>query len=114
MTASQQIDKQIQEAGGWKAELMTKFRKLIHEADPEIEEQWKWDVGVYAHGGMICALASFKDHVKLNFFNGAKLEDPEKLFNAGLESKKSRAIDFKEGERIDEKAIKSLIISAIS
>jgi len=113
MTPSEQIDKQIQEAGGWKTDLMTKLRKLIHEADPEIEEQWKWDVGVYVHGGMICALASFKDHVKLNFFNGAKLEDPEKLFNAGLESKKSRAIDFKEGEQVNEQAVKSLIQASI-
>ena len=84
MTPSELIDKQIQEAGGWKGELIAKLRKLIHEADPEIQEEWKWDVGVYVHTGMVCAVSAFKDHIKINFFKGAAVQDPHKLFNNGL------------------------------
>jgi hypothetical protein len=112
MNPSDLIDKQIKEAGGWKGEMISQLRKLIHEADPEIQEEWKWDVGVYVHNGMVCAVSAFKDHVKINFFKGAQLKDPNKLFNNGLESKKQRAIDFSEGDQINQPALKGLIQSA--
>ena len=114
MTPSEQIDQQIKEAGGWKGEMMTKLRKLVHGADPDIQEEWKWDVGVYVHNGMVCAISAFKDHVKINFFKGAELEDPEKLFNNGLDSKKHRSIDFSEGDKLNESAIISLIKYAVA
>jgi hypothetical protein len=114
MNPSEQIDKQIAEAGGWRGELMAKIRKLIHEVDPEIVEEWKWEVGVYTHQGMVCAVAPFKDHVKINFFKGAALEDPSKLFNAGLEAKKTRAIDFAESDKLNKKALKELIQQAVT
>lgn len=114
MTPSELIDNQIQEAGGWKAEIMTQLRKLVHDADPEIQEEWKWDVGVYTHKGMVCAISAFKDHVKINFFKGAELQDPEKLFNNGFTSKKHRSIDFKEGDKLNETALKKLIQIAVS
>ena len=112
MTPSEQIDKQIQNAGGWKAALMTKLRNLVHEADAGMQEEWKWDVGVYVHNGMVCAISDFKDHVKINFFKGAQLEDPEKLFNNGLDSKKHRSIDLAEGDTVNEKAVRELITKA--
>ncbi len=114
MEASQQIDKQIAEAGGWKSEVMAKLRKVIHEADPEIEEAWKWDTAVYVHNGMVCAVSSFKDHVKINFFKGAQLKDPNKLINNGLESKKHRSVDFSEDSKIDEESIKGLVTEAVA
>jgi hypothetical protein len=113
MTPSELIDKQIKDTGGWKAELMTKLRKLVHETDPEIQEDWKWDVGVYVHNGMVCAISAFKEHVKINFFKGAELEDPDKLFNSGLESKRNRSINFSEGDNVNETALKSLIQKAV-
>lgn len=113
ITPSELIDKQIKDAAGWKADVMAQLRNLVHEADPEIEETWKWDTGVYVHNGMVCAISNFKDHVKINFFKGAELEDPEKLFNNGLESKKHRSIDFKEGDKVNEKALKELLKSAV-
>jgi hypothetical protein len=113
MNPSEQINKQIKDTGGWQGDLMAQIRKLIHEVDPEIVEEWKWDVGVYAHNGMVCAVAPFKDHVKINFFKGALLNDPLKFFNAGLEAKKTRAIDFSEGDKLNEKALKELIQQAV-
>src|SRR6266480_2388114 len=98
MNASQLIDKQIADAPGWKGEMMTDLRSIIHTADPEIIEEWKWDTGVFTHKKMVCAVSSFKDHVKINFFKGASLKDEHHLFNAGLESKLNRSIDFLEGD----------------
>ncbi len=102
MNASELIDKQIADLADWRGELFTKLRKLIHEADPETTEEWKWDTAVWTHNGMICAVGGFKDHLKINFFQGAALLDPHKLFNAGLEAKKTRAIDFYENDKINE------------
>jgi hypothetical protein len=90
------------------------MRQLIHDADPEIVEEWKWDTPVFSHAGHVCAIGAFKDHVKLNFFKGASLADPDGLFNAGLEAKTSRAIDLTEGDRVDEDALKRLIRTAIA
>lgn len=93
---------------------MSRIRKLIHEADPEIVEEWKWNTGIYSHGGMVCAVGPFSDHVKINFFNGASIKDPDRLFNAGLESKKSRAIDVLEDDKLNEDVLRSLIQAAVA
>jgi len=113
MNASELIDKQIADLPDWRGKLISQLRKLIHESDPEITEEWKWDTAVFTHSGMVCALAPFKDHVKLNFFKGASLADSHKLFNAGLEAKATRAIDFFESDKADESALKDLINSAV-
>jgi hypothetical protein len=114
MNSSEQIDKIITATPGWRGELLKKMRKLIHEADPEIQEEWKWDVPVFTRNGMVCAISAFKDHVKINFFKGSQLKDPHKLINAGLESKKNKAIDFAEGDTVDEIKIKDLIKEAVA
>ena len=114
MEASKNIDKQIAELKDWRGPVMSKMRKLIHEVDPDIVEEWKWGTGVYSHNGMVCALGPFSDHVKMNFFSGASLRDQNRLFNAGLESKKTRAVDIHEGGKPDEAALKSLIRTAVS
>ena len=114
MNPSQLIDKQITGLADWRGELMAKLRKIVHQADPDIAEEWKWEVGVYVHDGMVCAISAFKDHVKMNFFKGAKLSDPHKLINNGLESKSHRAIDFSENDKINEADIKDLICEAVA
>src|SRR6266568_2681061 len=88
--------------------------ELIHEADPDITEEWKWETAVWSHQGLICALGAFKTTVKMNFFQGAFLEDPHNLFNAGLDAKKTRAIDFHNGDIIGESALKDLIRAAVA
>jgi hypothetical protein len=114
MNPSENIDKQITNTPGWKGEMLKKLRKLIHEANPEIIEEWKWDVPVFTKNGMVCAISAFKDHVKINFFKGSQLKDPHKLINAGLESKKNKAIDFAENDKVDEGKIKDLIKEAVN
>ncbi len=114
MNASELIDKQIAELPDWRGKSMSKLRGLIHLVDPEVTEEWKWSTAAFAHKGMVCALGSFADHIKLNFFQGASLPDPHKLFNAGLEAKASRAIDFFESDEVDERALKELIQSAFT
>jgi hypothetical protein len=113
MNPSELIDKRIKELADWRGELFAKLRKIILAADPAIKEEWKWDTGVWAHNGLICAVGAFKAGVKINFFQGASLKDPKKLFNAGLEAKKTRAIDFHEGDEVNESALKELIREAI-
>ena len=112
MSASQHIDKYIQDLGDWRGEMIARFRKLILAADPNLTEEWKWDTPVWSHKGNVVAAGVFKDHVKLNFFKGASLEDPNKLFNAGLEAKTSRGIDFHEGEKFDGSALQDLVRTA--
>src|SRR5438876_5334823 len=102
MEPSEQIDKQIAEAPGWRGETMASLRQLIHESDPEIREEWKWNTAVFSHNGMVCALGAFKDHIKINFFKGAALKDQHRLINGGLESKVTRAIDIFEADVPDE------------
>lgn len=114
MNASANIDKQIASLPDWRGELITRLRALIHEADPDIVEEWKWETGVWTHNGMVCAVGAFKDHVKINFFKGALLKDPNKIINAGLDSKKSRSIDFAVHDEIKEAALKELIRQAVS
>ena len=114
MNASERIDKQITELTDWRGPIFVQLRNLIHEADPELTEEWKWNTAVWSHHGLVCALGVFKKAVKMNFFQGASLEDPHKLFNAGLDAKTMRSIDFHEGDTIDENALKELIRSAVS
>jgi hypothetical protein len=117
--ASQKITERIEELGDWRGETLARVRQLIHDADPEIEEEWKWEkpsspgTPVWSHDGNVCTGESYKEVVKLTFFRGASLEDPEKLFNSSLEGKTRRAIDIREGEELDEAAFKDLIRSAV-
>lgn len=113
-TPSQLITNQITELGDWRGKLIARLRKLILEADPDMTEEWKWDTAVWTHNGMVCSTGAFKDHVKLNFFKGASLKDPKHLFNAGLEAKATRAIDFSEGDKINEPALKELVRAAVA
>ena len=112
--AAAMIDARIAELGDWRGKTLARIRALIHDADPEVVETWKWrGVPVWEHGGIICTGESYKAVVKLTFAKGAALDDPSKLFNASLEGNVRRAIDFREGDRIDEKALKALIRAAV-
>jgi hypothetical protein len=111
---SQLITSSIAELGDWRGELLGRLRKLILESDPDITEEWKWGTAVWTHNGLVCSAGAFKDHVKLNFFQGASLKDPKGLFNAGLDAKATRAIDFREGAKIDASSLKVLIRSAVA
>jgi len=111
--ASQMIDQRIASLGDWRGETLAKVRRLIHEADPEVVETWKWrGTPVWEHGGIICTGETYKAAVKLTFAKGAALADPKKLFNSSLEGNVRRAIDIHEGEAIDEAALKALIQAA--
>jgi hypothetical protein len=116
--ASAKITNRIQELGDWRGETLAHVRKLIHDADPAIEEEWKWakatspGTPVWSHDGIVCTGESYKEVVKLTFARGASIEDPKKLFNASLEGSTRRAIDLREGETIDEAAFKQLIRAA--
>jgi hypothetical protein len=113
-TPSQLISERIKELGDWRGKTLAHVRKLIKDADPEVIEEWKWrGVPVWSHDGGICTGESYKDHVKLTFFKGASLKDPTHLFNASLDGNVRRGIDIHEGEKIDEKAFKTLIRAAI-
>lgn len=114
MSASQQIDSYIKDLGDWRGQMIARLRKLILDAAPDLTEEWKWDTPVWSHKGNVLAAGVFKDHVKLNFFKGASLEDPNGLFNAGLDAKATRAIDIAEGEEIDEPALKDLVRIAVA
>ena len=114
LTASEHITNQIEELPDWRGKMLAQLRQLIHEAAPEITEEWKWGSAVFSQRGMVCSTGVFKDHVKINFFKGASLEDRQGLFNAGLEAKATRAIDFSEGDDIDTPALKELIRAAVA
>jgi len=114
LTASQHIDKQIKDLTDWRGKLLARLRKLVLSTSANISEDWKWDTAVWVSNGNVLAGGIFKDHVKLNFFKGASLKDPKKLFNAGLEAKASRGIDFHEDSKIDESALKNLIREAVA
>src|ERR1700730_7736853 len=113
MNPSEHIDQQISSLTDWRGQRLAKLRSLIHEADPDIKEDWKWETAVFSDNGMVCATGAFKDYVKLNFFNGASIQDPNKLLNAGLQSKAHRAIDIYERDSIDEAAVRGLIRIAV-
>ena len=112
--APQHIDKRIADAGGWRAETLTRLRGLIHRADPGVAEEWKWNVPVWALDGIICTGEVYKAAVKTTFPHGAALPDPAGLFNSSLEGATRRAIDFKEGDTIDDGAFIELIRAAIA
>ena len=115
LAASKNITKRIRELGDWRGETLAGVRQLIHDADPEIQEEWKWmGTPVWSHDGGICTGESYKQIVKLTFFRGASLPDPRKLFNSSLEGNTRRAIDIREGEKLDETAFKELIRSAVA
>jgi hypothetical protein len=112
---SQLIDARIKELGDWRGEMLSRLRSLIQEADPEVVEEWKWrGVPVWYHDGMICTGETYKNVVKLTFAKGAALRDPSGLFNSSLEGNTRRAIDFHEGEKINEKALKTLFRAAVA
>jgi hypothetical protein len=113
--ASAKITERIQELGDWRGETLAHVRRLIHAADPDIQEEWKWmGTPVWSHDGGVCTGESYKQVVKLTFFRGASLKDPRRLFNASLEGNTRRAIDLREGERINEAAFKQLIRAAVA
>lgn len=114
MDPSKLIDKQVADLTDWRGEMLAKLRKIIHDADPELTEDWKWGTAVWSYKGLVLAVGAFKETVKMNFFQGASLPDPNKLFNAGLEAKKTRAIDFHDGDKINEPALKDLIRAAVA
>jgi hypothetical protein len=111
---SQLIDARIKELGDWRGRMLSRLRTLIKEADPEIVEEWKWNVPVWSHDGLICTGETYKNVVKMTFSKGAALGDPSGLFNSSLEGNTRRAIDFHEGEKIDEKALKALVRAAVT
>jgi hypothetical protein len=111
---SELIDERIEELGDWRGELLGRIRALVKEADPEIVEEWKWrGVPTWYHDGMVCTGETYKEVVKMTFAKGASLDDPAGLFNSSLEGNTRRAIDFREGEEIDEQALKALIRAAV-
>ena len=110
---SRMIDERISELGDWRGEMLSRLRTLIKQADPEVVEEWKWSVPVWSHDGLICTGETYKNVVKMTFARGAALEDPSGLFNSSLDGNTRRAIDFRESEKIDEKALKALIRAAV-
>jgi hypothetical protein len=114
-SASAMIDARIAELGDWRGKMLAKMRKLIHEADPDIVEEWKWmGTPIFSHGGIVCTGETYKSVVKLTFAKGAALEDPAGLFNSSLDGNVRRAIDIHEGEKVDERALKALIRAAVA
>jgi hypothetical protein len=112
---SELIDARIEDLGDWRGEMLSRLRALIKEADPEVAEEWKWrGTPVWSHNGLICTGETYKNVVKMTFAKGASLKDPSGLFNSSLEGNARRAIDFHEGDKVDEKALKALIRAAVA
>ncbi len=109
---SRMIDRRIEELGDWRGKLLAQLRALVRQADPQVVEEWKWGVPVWSHDGLICTGEAYKSVVKMTFARGAALGDPSGLFNSSLEGNTRRAIDFREGEKIDKTALKALIREA--
>ena len=118
-SASDQIEARIHELDDWRGEMLARIRALIKEADPEVVEEWKWakatspGVPVWSHDGIICTGETYREHLKMTFARGASLDDPSGLFNSSLEGNVRRAIDFRDGDTIDEEALKALVRSAV-
>jgi hypothetical protein len=114
-SASKSIDEKIKELGGWRGKVLANVRKIIHDADPEIVEEWKWmGTPVWSHGGIVCTGETYKKVVKMTFAKGAALKDPSGLFNSSLDGNVRRAIDIHEGDKVDEAALKDLIRAAVA
>ena len=111
---SQHIDARIKELGDWRGKMLGQLRALVKEADPEVLEEWKWSVPVWSHDGIVCTGETYKNAVKMTFAKGASLKDPSGLFNSSLEGNARRAIDFHEGDKLDERALKALIRAAVA
>jgi hypothetical protein len=114
MNPSDLIDQRARELTDWRGDLYVELRNLINKSSPGIKENWKWNTAVWTEDGLVCALGAFKNHVKVNFFKGARLTDPHELINNGFNSKQHRAIDFFADSKIDEKALQDLIREAVS
>jgi len=114
LPAAVRIDRKIAELGGWRGEALQRMRHLIHEADPAVVEEWKWDTPVWSHDGIVCTGEVYKAVVKLTFAKGASLKDPTRLFNASLEGNVRRALDIREGEPVDAAAFKALFRAAVA
>jgi hypothetical protein len=112
-TPSKKIDARIREMGDWRGKTLARLRKLIKEADPKVVEEWKWNVPVWSRDGIVCTGETYKSHVKLTFAKGARVKDPEGLFNSSLDGNTRRAIDFREGDEVDADAFKKLIKAAV-
>ncbi|HWV22055.1 MAG TPA: DUF1801 domain-containing protein [Devosia sp.] len=113
-SAAEKIDARIAELGGWRAEMLARIRKLVKEADPDVVEEWKWENPVWSRGGIICTGEAYKAAIKTTFPKGAALADPSGLFNSSLTGGTRRAIDFREGDAVDEAAFTALIRAAIA
>jgi hypothetical protein len=113
-SASRLIDGRIEELDDWRGEMLSRLRGLIRQADPQVVEEWKWEIPVWSHDGLICTGETYKKAVKLTFAKGASLDDPSGLFNSSLEGRVRRAIDFREGDKVNEKALKALILEAVA
>jgi hypothetical protein len=113
-SASRLIDERIRELGDWRGQMLGRLRTVVKEADPEVIEEWKWEVPVWAHDGLICTGETYKKVVKMTFAKGAALKDPSGLFNSSLGGNTRRAIDFREGQKIDEEALKTLVRAAVT
>ena len=115
VSASALIDEKIKELGDWRGKILAKVREIVHAADPEIVEEWKWrGTPTWSHGGIVCTGETYKSVVKMTFAKGAALKDPSGLFNSSLDGNVRRAIDFREGDKVNEKALKILIRSAVA
>lgn len=111
---SRLIDARIEELGDWRGEMLSRLRALVKQADPEIVEEWKWGIPVWSHNGLVCTGETYKSVVKMTFARGASLKDPSNLFNSSLEGNTRRAIDFHEGDEVNEKALIALVRAAVS
>ena len=111
--AARHIDARIEELSDWRGEMLARIRRLIKQADPDVVEEWKWSVPVWSHDGMICTGEVYKNAVKMTFAKGASLKDPSRLFNSSLEGNTRRAIDVRQGDKIDGSALKALIRAAV-
>ncbi len=114
MKPSELIDQQIADLPDWRGQMYTRLRQVIGAADPNLTEEWKWGTAVWTNKGLVCAVAAFKGHVKVNFFKGSSLPDPSGLFNSGLDAKAMRSIDFVEGDSINEPALQDLVRAGIA
>jgi hypothetical protein len=114
MNAPEKIDDYIAQFKDWRGDILAKFRQLIRQADPEITEEWKWNSPVWSHDGMVVSISAFKDHVGINFFQGAALKDPHHLFDKGQSAKVARAINLKQDYQIDEDAFGELVRTAVA
>lgn len=113
-SASELIDARIAELNDWRGEMLARLRAVIRAADPDVAEEWKWNVPVWSHHGLICTGEAYKQTVKMTFAKGASVPDPSGLFNSSLDGNTRRAIDFREGDKVNEKALKALIQAAIA